>query len=328
MSAVTVWWISGRTARCTCTSSTFRVYAGSIEWLLGRGTHSTAASYNCRCTGSLAGAPVTWVLEGGTGRGGLISANSAVSVPTATPPLPPFRPDKRARVLRATVHRMAARLAIVYAICNGTDWARSPPIKQIERVGAALDCFGANRSNVRVLSTGFQRYDTVGGIHLDDVPPLAFQPRYKDDGAHLWVNEGRVQLRRDGACTLTKFHAWNLTNLDAVAVLDSDICLHNPASVWNALANFSQSSQPFAAGPERAKRKYRGFNTRVMFLKPSPAIFKVLIDKAASGDFLPYSNTEQDVIETVFSPSVHAKKNLAPHHEHQKGCTCKVSTGR
>ena len=219
---------------------------------------------------------------------------------------------------------MAARLAIVFAICNGTDYRGSPPIQQIKRMDGALDCcFGANRSNVRVLSTGFPRGATVGGLHLDDVPPLAFHPRYTNDNEHLWVND-HVQHRYDGACTLTKFHAWNLTNLDAVAVLDSDICLHNLASFWNALANFSQSSQPFAANYERANRRYRGFSTRIMFLKPSPAIFKVLIDKAASGDFLPYTNTEQDVIETVFSPSVHAMH--MPRHVHAKGCTCKNDT--
>ena len=81
---------------------------------------------------------------------------------------------------------MAARLAIVFAICNGTDYRGSPPIQQIKRMDGALDCcFGANRSNVRVLSTGFPQGDTVGGLHLDDVPPLAFQPRYTNDDQGL-----------------------------------------------------------------------------------------------------------------------------------------------
>ena len=48
-------------------------------------------------------------------------------------------------------------------------------------------------------------------------------------------------------------------------------------------------------------RCYDGFNTHMMFLRPDKIAARLLLDKARFGDFVPYTNTEQDVLETVFS---------------------------
>ena len=210
------------------------------------------------------------------------------------------------------------RLAIVITICNGTDYVGSPPDHQISRVRRALGCFGTNES-VKILNTGF-RLNNISGVEVTHVPPLHLKPRFNDrDKDHLWVPNNAVQHRLDGNCTATKFHAWNLTEFDAVAVVDSDVCLR-PLSLMNSLHAFSKSDKIFAASPERAFRKYNGFNTHLMFLKPNRHIFNLLIDKAASSDFVPYTNTEQDVLETVFSPTRHAAK--FPWHIHSKNCRC------
>ena len=72
------------------------------------------------------------------------------------------------------------------------------------------------------------------------------------------------------------------------------------------------SSHPFAAQ---------------VWLRPDLLIFEVLRDKAALGDFMTYTNGEQDVLETLFSP--HANERYLervgglPEHVHRKTCAAK-----
>ena len=72
----------------------------------------------------------------------------------------------------------------------------------------------------------------------------------------------------------------------------------------------------FLAHCESRKRGWTGFNTHVMMLRPSRAIGKLMRLKAASGDFVATTNTEQDVIDSVFSPSTQCMMN--PHTQATK----------
>jgi len=65
-------------------------------------------------------------------------------------------------------------------------------------------------------------------------------------------------------------------------------------------------------------RSYDGLNTHVMFLRPSSHIFTILQLKSEHGEFVPYTNTEQDVLETVFSTEESSVQMFI--HEHSKTC--------
>jgi hypothetical protein len=210
------------------------------------------------------------------------------------------------------------KLAIVFALCNGINMGRNPA-GEIARTRNAIKCLSGN-SSIKVLNSGFDSH-VLPEYDVIDVPYLPFKVRHNCTHCkQLWVDNNKVQKRIDGGCTTTKFHAWSLNEFDAIAVVDNDVCLDDPNRVWQALDGFSKSHRMFAARAEKAKRRYWGFNTRIMFLKPNVHIFKLLADKAASGDFVPYTNTEQDVLETVFSPRLHSV--TMPPHQHNKICKC------
>ena len=52
------------------------------------------------------------------------------------------------------------------------------------------------------------------------------------------------------------------------------------------------------------REEYTGINSHFMFVRPDAAVARLLIDKAGSGDFRIFTNGEQDVIETIYSPRV------------------------
>ena len=153
----------------------------------------------------------------------------------------------------------------------------------------------------------------------------------------------QVKPRDDGAGTTLKFWAWALADFDGVVVADADVCWngafagpygrgsHRPAARFhftsaNELEGFAaellRRRVPFAAAAERGNRDYDGFNSHFFWVRPSLDVFALLRDMAASGDFVPYTNTEQDVFDTVFSPHRHSFEALGikpPTHEHTKG---------
>jgi hypothetical protein len=107
-----------------------------------------------------------------------------------------------------------------------------------------------------------------------------------------------LQARNDGPETSLKFFAWALTRYRLVLHTDADVhFLESPAA---ALAEAHGRGLLFqAARVERGKRGYLGLNTHMMILRPSLSIFAVLAANAATGHFIPYTRTEQDVIEST-----------------------------
>ena len=52
------------------------------------------------------------------------------------------------------------------------------------------------------------------------------------------------------------------------------------------------------------ERAYRGLNSRLMYLQPDRRIYELLRRAAVSGNYVPYTNSEQDILETFFSAPV------------------------
>lgn len=126
-----------------------------------------------------------------------------------------------------------------------------------------------------------------------------------------------VQRRRDGWATYFKFYAWQATQFDLILMVDLDVCFIGDLD--DAVAKLP-AGKPFLASPERFDRKYDGLNTHLMALEPSQRTFDELIQRARNGDYIPYTNTEQDVLESHYRPEEVARQpmeTLIPHRHLQ-----------
>jgi hypothetical protein len=132
-------------------------------------------------------------------------------------------------------------------------------------------------------------YTTVPGRPR---PPLQLPPR----------KASNVQPRLDGFATLYKLYAWTLVRYEMVLHTDLDIVL--VASPEPALRAARAQGLLFQALSEKAYRGYYGLNTHMMLLRPNADTFELLMTNAIRGHFIPFTRTEQDVLETVFPPQV------------------------
>ena len=114
--------------------------------------------------------------------------------------------------------------------------------------------------------------------------------------------EHRV-TRSDGWATVLKLCAWNLTQYRRILLTDLDVDFEESPS--RAFQDAARQGISFLATQEVANRHgYSGLNTHLVLLQPSRAIFMLLWTNAALGHFVPYTHTEQDVVETIFPPLV------------------------
>ena len=120
----------------------------------------------------------------------------------------------------------------------------------------------------------------------------------------------RTQDRRDGAATYYKFLAWALTRYKRLLHVDCDTILSEAPDRY-----LTHQPPYFMATPATDERAYRGFISHLMLLTPDAGIFEQILAKAASGQYLAYTNTDQDVLETMFTASA-AGAELMPRHQH------------
>jgi hypothetical protein len=151
---------------------------------------------------------------------------------------------------------------------------------------------------------------------------LNFFSRTKADMSRPWPRNNVVQPRTNGRCTALKLEAWGLVQYDGVALVDTDVCFHEDLFAW--MRRLHRSRTYFAATREVAGRPHLGLNTHLVYLKPSSLLHQILRDKARLGDFMPYVNAEQDVIESVFPAHLEWAGTL-PNHTHlvdhkDRGC--------
>jgi hypothetical protein len=119
-----------------------------------------------------------------------------------------------------------------------------------------------------------------------------------------------------------------------VLLVDTDNVFTEDPQPW--LEARSRSGEYFAANAEKLQRNYYGLNGHMLFLRPSAILFEVLRNLGRYGDFVPFLNGEQDVLESVFAPhrelsprwKSHGKQpagtgvGIFPQHAHGKHCAC------
>lgn len=124
---------------------------------------------------------------------------------------------------------------------------------------------------------------------------------------------GCVQTRNDHGCTSLKFLAWNMTEYDVLLHTDVDTFFLEDPWPWVQ----AHADHYFIATHEIASRGFEGLNTHMMLLQPSNVVFRMLADASRTGGFTPYTNSDQDVIEQLFS--AHLDYPELPTHLHGKG---------
>ena len=75
---------------------------------------------------------------------------------------------------------------------------------------------------------------------------------------------------------------------------DTDVVFRTDPRPWmQARLN---EDEYFFAEDERSKRNYVGINSHLVWLQPNRQVFRMLIDAGRHGNFVPYTNSDQDVI--------------------------------
>jgi hypothetical protein len=113
-----------------------------------------------------------------------------------------------------------------------------------------------------------------------------------------------VQGRTDGWATYFKFLAWRTFQCKKVLSFDADVhfdegIIRRLQSATFEEAFFNGTEEEFSADREKGARGYDGLNVHAMILTPSQATYDLFIRTANSSDFSPYTQCEQDVIESL-----------------------------
>ncbi len=162
-----------------------------------------------------------------------------------------------------------------------------------------------------------------GGWIVRDASTLAFSSLFTpikraSPGKH-WPRSGRgVQARSDGGCTILKLLAWNLTEFDGVLLSDADVCLVEPPGRWMRKQLRADVHHFIASYENSVTRGYNGFSAHMYFLRPEPQLCAILLEMALTASFIPHTNCDQDVLETVFA--THGVYPPLPAHVHAKDC--------
>lgn len=104
--------------------------------------------------------------------------------------------------------------------------------------------------------------------------------------------------------------------------MDADVILQEDPMSMFTMKQFENVT--FQAFRESAKRPYEGLNTHMMMVKPDVRVFRKIVERAKMGLYVPYTNTEQDVLEWMFPPELFTKlfdtgrdnRGLAVKHLH------------
>ena len=202
-------------------------------------------------------------------------------------------------------------------------------VKGAQRLSASLDAVGSLADRVAITAYLPETYlaslhgsgwcvrdfsERHNGTHLLGVDMLRiYRPLYNYSQAlsqrRPWTQ--RTQRRTDGAATYYKFLAWTFTAYCRVLHVDCDAYFVELPDRY-----LLHRAPYFAAGPEIAHRKFTGLNTHIMTLTPDFNVYNMLVDKAASGMYLTYTNTEQDVLETIFTASSAGATHRFPRNVH------------
>ena len=227
-------------------------------------------------------------------------------------------------------------LLVVVFICNGgNDHYGNPPTEQIIRALRLRRSLTRLKTSIRTVAV-VHGYDEVSvhalkavGWEVRDVThvdatAIMKQIPHEAAGYHWPRYRANVQKRQDNKCRAVHLLAWNLTEFDRIILSDLDLCMAEDPLPWLR----RHAASHFIAFNEMAKlRGYRGINCHLALLHPGPLIARIVLDKARTASYIPYTRGAQDVIETVFPTQVsyapwprhvHAYKGVVDYKECRK----------
>mmetsp|Transcript_6800 Transcript_6800/g.17848 ORF Transcript_6800/g.17848 Transcript_6800/m.17848 type:complete len:463 (-) Transcript_6800:253-1641(-) len=206
-------------------------------------------------------------------------------------------------LLKACAHKASGSRAPLWAITYGFDRtaharlrAAGYKIADFTHLRAAqftlAPLTGAERAQMQALRDRIARNASRG------LPIAASARAQLRKMPQTWgTGHKEVQARRDYVCTSVKLFAWNLSAHSNVLLTDADLLLRDDPLPWME----SHRHEVFVGMAEGASRSYRGLNSRLAYLQPDTRLFELLRRAALSGNFVPYTSSEQDVLESFFS---------------------------
>jgi len=226
-----------------------------------------------------------------------------------------------------------ANRALAVAVCNGTDYVKSDSWLQIERARALACSLHGTETHLVALThdlhpdaarelrdAGFDVVDvTKDHLILNVINEPTHLRRWPRDSGQRLTEQlvGRnltsmlAYTRKDGACTAVKLHAWRLVQFEFLMVSDTDVMFAQNPTNW-----MEQHKGAALAAAHELQNGIEGVQSHMMGLTPSMLVYRILARAATTGGFLPYTNTEQDVIAQVFAGHYHFPP--LPHHIHWK----------
>ena len=215
------------------------------------------------------------------------------------------------------------RFALVVYICNGgNDHYGNPPTEQIARavrlrrsltrlhtrIATVAVVHGYDPISVSVLRES--GWDVRDVTHVDATAIMKQIP-HETAGYHWPRYRANVQTRLDNKCRAVHLMAWNLTEYDRIILSDLDLCMAEDPLPWLR----RHAASHFVAFNEMAKlRGYRGVNCHLALLHPSALMARVVLDKARTASYIPYTRGAQDVLETLFPTQVTFSRLLMHCH--------------
>merc|ERR1712139_682878 len=114
-------------------------------------------------------------------------------------------------------------------------------------------------------------------------------------------------MGKDGWATYFKFLGRKMFQCNKVLAFDADVHFKELYKANNTRRSgrdiemklLSGPAEEFSATREVANRGYDGLNVHAMIFTPSQDAYDLFIETAKSGNFVPYTQGEQDVIESL-----------------------------
>ncbi len=115
-----------------------------------------------------------------------------------------------------------------------------------------------------------------------------------------------AQTRVDGVLTYYRFLAWNQTKYDSIMMFDTDVFFtRNPDDGFTIEEDAELLAFPEDSGRSGLSNNWlKGWNIHITRIKPSARRFFNLLFRTRYGNYRPFINTEQDVVETEFAPQI------------------------
>ena len=213
-----------------------------------------------------------------------------------------------------------SKFAIVCIVCNHTNYVKQSGNVQLYRSLQLGKSVHEKKLDKILITNGFPRKmfekHVKQGWQIVDVSnelkrKISLIPIYKQTPGLRWNSKSlEIQMRQDYACTSLKFMAWNFTQYDRILVSDTDVCFYDH-DIYNWMDRHRKWK--FIAEKETARRGFVGIQSHLMYIKPNEDIFDILVELGKFRSFLPYTNGDQDIIESIY-----AAKNFPPlpNHKH------------